>query len=699
MVLKSTYSGDVSVYQVSGANVSRSLPDWIAKKRKKQLKNDSDWQTRIELIQDFEFSEASNKIRVTPDGQFAMATGTYKPQIHVYDFQNMALKFERHTDAENVDFAILSNDWTKSVHLQNDRSVEFQNKGGIHYKARLPKFGRSLAYNAVNCDLYVAASGNEVYRLNLDQGRNLQPFVLESDRGANDVVVNSVNGLVSVALEDGTVEFWDSRAKSRAAKLTLPSLGYSTEAFEATTVAFKNDGINFACGTSHGYTYTYDLRSSQPTMTKDHGYGNAIKKLIYMNDDKLAVSDKRIAKIYDAKGALFASMEPSVDINDLEWIPNSGMFFMANEGIQMHTYYIPSLGPAPKWASFLDNITEELEEKPAESVYSNYRFITRDEVKKLNIAHLVGTKVLRSYMHGFFISTELFDRVNLIANPNSYRDEREREIRKRVERERESRIRTTGAVSNTKVRVNKDLAEKIGKKSGSAVAESVVNDDRFKEMFENPEFQIDTEAHDYKQLNPVNTDNDISQKRSRALTAAEESDEERLNKRDEPESEDEESDKESSSSSSEDEEDNDGLDRLQKAKLQKKLDATKRRKEKKSRADEFLNEMKTYNTEATTESKKSVSFDKQLKKLNSERGQQAEKKKGEVMHKHARGEMELTFVPQKADNSHKKKSVKFDQEEEEEEEEDGEEDNETRGRKTQRFDGRRRASKNAFRGM
>lgn len=35
---------------------------------------------------------------------------------------------------------------------------------------------------------------------------------------------------------------------------------------------------------------------------------------------------------------------------------------MANEAPKILTYYIPSLGPAPKWCSFLDHITEELEE-------------------------------------------------------------------------------------------------------------------------------------------------------------------------------------------------------------------------------------------------------------------------------------------------------------------------------------------------
>lgn len=702
MVLKSTYSGDVSVYQVSGANVSRSLPDWIAKKRKRSLKNDIEYQSRIELIQDFEFSEASNKIKVSPDGQFAMATGTYKPQIHVYDFANLSLKFERHTDTENVDFEILSNDWTKSVHLQNDRSIEFQNKGGMHYRTRIPKFGRNLAYNSVNCDLYISSSGNELYRLNLDQGRFLNPFVLDVDRekgeGANHVSVNSVNGLISVGLEDGTVEFWDSRAKSKIAKLSLPTSGFSNAAHQITTTSFKNDGLTFGCGTSTGYTYLYDLRSSTPTLVKDHGYGFDIKKIIWLNENRFVSTDKRIAKIYNANdGKLFASMEPSVDINDLEYIPDTGMFFTANEGLQMHTYYIPNLGPAPRWCSFLDNVTEELEEKPAESVYSNYRFITRDDVSKLNLAHLVGTKVLRSYMHGFFINTELYDKVNLIANPNSYKDEREREIKKRIEKERESRIRTTGAIKNTKIKVNKDLVEKLTKKSGSKVTEGIVNDDRFKEMFENPEFQVDKESFEYKQLNPVESTTDYaSSKRSRALTAAEESDEERINKangdgyQDSEDESDSESESESESSESEDEEQ---LDKLQQLKIKKQLEAVKRKKEAKDKSDKFLNEMKTYASEGNSnDNKNQVSFDKQLQRLKNKEEREKASSKNDILHKHARGEAELTFIPKK---SEKKKKVSF---KNDSEDEDGDAEFK-HGRTRQRFEGRRRASKNAFRGM
>lgn len=697
-MLHVTRAGDISVYQVSGANVSRSLPDWIAKKRKRSLKNDLDYQNRIELVQDFEFSEASNKIKVSPDGNFIMATGTYKPEIHVYDLENSSLKFARHTDTENVDFEILSNDWTKSVHLQNDRSIEFQNKGGMHYKTRIPKFGRNLAYNSVNCDLYISASGNELYRLNLDQGRYLNPFVLDIDpekgSGANHVSFNNVNGLISVGLEDGTVEFWDSRAKSKIAKLSLPSSNALTNNFQITTTAFKNDGLGFACGTSNGYSYLYDLRSSIPTLVKDQGYGFDIKKITYLNENQFLATDKRIAKIYNVNdGKVYASMEPSVDINDIDYIPDSGMFVTANEGIQMHMYYIPNLGPAPKWCSYLDNFTEELEQKPTDSIYSNYRFITKDDVSKLNIAHLVGTKVLRSYMHGFFINTELYDKVNLIANPNSYKDEREREIRKRIEKERESRIRTTGAVKKTKVKVNKDLVDKLTKKSGSKATEGIVNDDRFKEMFEDPEFQVNKESFEYKQLNPVESTTDsTTSKRSRALTAAEESDEERINGGDSDSEKSESEESESESESESEDEDEEQLDKLQQLKIKKQLEAVKRKKEARDKSDKFLNEMRTYATDNNSNAEKNqVSFDKQLAKLKNKEERENFVKKNEVLHRHARGEAELTFIPKKSE----KKKVSF-RRESDDENGDGES---KHGRTRQRFEGRRRASKNAFRGM
>ncbi|ANZ73749.1 BA75_00714T0 [Komagataella pastoris] len=709
MVLKSTSAGNVSVYQVSGSNVSRSLPDWIAKKRKRTLKNDIDYQNRIELLQDFEFSEASNKIKVTPDGQYAIATGTYKPQIHVYEFDNLSLKFDRHTDCENVDFLVLSHDWSKSVHLQNDRSIEFHTKGGIYYKSRVPTFGRCLTYNEQNCDLYIGAAGNEVYRLNLEQGRFMQPFELDTSSGVNSTDLNKVHGLFSAGLEDGTVEFWDPRAKQRVAKLLISDDLHENVNVGITSVKFRNDGLNFACGTSNGYSLIYDLRNSKPSVVKDQGYGYEVKKIIWIDENstdsnKILTTDKRIAKIWDRfDGKAYTSMEPSVDINDVDYIPNSGMFFMANEGQPMHTYYIPNLGPAPKWCSFLDSVTEELEEKPSDTVYANYRFITKSDVQNLNLSHLVGTNVLRSYMHGFFIDTELYDKVNLISNPNSYREEREREIKKRIEKERESRIRTTGAIKKTKITVNKELVEKLEQKQGSSVAEELVNDERFKEMFENPEFQIDQNAHDYKQLNPSVKVKDVEYK-PKGLTAAEESDEERIemnqnktestdlwdsdNEKSDEEAEDD--DEESAKKKAEEEKVKEAM-RKQAEKVQKQIEKNRRKQQREKEIEEAMSTMKPLDSKdesiyTANLDKSRVSFKKQLDDLN----KVSKPKSLSRIHKNIRGEAELTFIPKKGGSQ---KKVSF------EEDDSDDENKKDNGRTKQRFDGRRRASKNAFRGM
>ncbi|KAJ2400705.1 Small ribosomal subunit biogenesis, partial [Coemansia sp. RSA 2530] len=145
MVLTATSTNNVKVYTVSGSNLARKIPDWLARRKRKELQKDIEWSTRIELIQDFGFPEAALRIKATPDGTHLMATGLYKPQIRVFDFANSSMKFDRHTDTENVNFLLMSDDWTKSVHLQNDRTLEFHNEGQMHYRARIPRFGRDLA--------------------------------------------------------------------------------------------------------------------------------------------------------------------------------------------------------------------------------------------------------------------------------------------------------------------------------------------------------------------------------------------------------------------------------------------------------------------------------------------------------------------------------------------------------------------------
>lgn len=58
------------------------------------------------------------------------------------------------------------------------------------------------------------------------------------------------------------------------------------------------------------------------------------------------------------------------------------------------------LGPAPRWCAFLDNVTEELESSSAQDIYDDYKFVTRPELDNLGLSHLLGTNLLRAYMHG-----------------------------------------------------------------------------------------------------------------------------------------------------------------------------------------------------------------------------------------------------------------------------------------------------------
>lgn len=689
MVLRST-PGSVSVYQISGTNSSRSMPEWLAKKRKSALKKDDEYNSRIELIQDFEFAEASNKIEVTRDGGFCMATGTYKPQIHVYDFEQLSMKFERHTDSENVDFKIISDDWTKSVHLQNDRRIELQGQGGILTQTRVPKFGRALAYNDENCDLYIGAAGNEVYRLNLDQGRYLAPFELESE-GVNCLDVNRAHGLLGFGTDSGVVEFWDPRSRSRVGILDVGGAGLGAG---ATALKFRDDGLTLGVGNSEGIVRLFDLRAPEPFITKDQGYGFAIKKVLFVNDDYVLSSDQRVAKIWDRRsGDSYTSMEPNVDINDVAHIPGSGMFLLANEGIPMHTYYIPTLGPAPKWCSFLDSVTEELEEKPSSSVYDNYQFVTKKQLQALNLTELIGSGVVKSYMHGYFIDQKLHDVAKGISNPFAYKEHRERAIREKVEKERESRIRTSGAASS-KVKVNRALAERLlaeseaevksaKKVSAKETSKAILSDNRFADVFSNPDFQVDEDEGEFKLLNPSHKKVKGQQygeaplrTSARGLTAAEQEEEDARN---------------GYSSDEHVEATDDEPDSDEERKKAKKKALAEKRAEKKAAERAAFAAKRVADVQMSTGSSVAREqipdddFADRVAELDAEEDRHV--MKNVKMTKKSGGAVEMTFQPKRGkDKGHR--SYENDGE--------GGRDN---GKKRQDLDGRRRAGKNAFRGM
>ena len=523
--MKLTNPNDVPVYTISGASTARPLPDWLARKRKRSLKNDPEYANRVELLQDFEFEEASSCIRVSEDGEWVMSTGTYKPQIHTHYLPHLSLSFARHTTTLNHSFVLLSSDYSKSLHLQTDRRLEFHTPGGCHYQTRLPRYGRDLKYDRHSAEALIPAVGvngdgsGEVYRLNLEIGRYMKPY--QVDVGGDDFTtagggalqggINTGSVNVAAIAEDshnllafgtsiGTVEFWDPRTKARVGIL-------GSQEGEITALDFDRSGLSLATGTSEGLVQIFDMRRPVPILKKDQGYGYPIKTLMHMTtssqEKKILSADKRIIKLWDeADGKAWTSVEPAVDINSVAWCKQSGMVLTANEGKQQHAFFIPQLGPAPKWCSFLDNMVEEMaEEAPAET-YDNYKFLTLPELKALNLSHLVGTtNLLRPYMHGYFVASRLYEEARLIANPYIWDEERTKRVKEKVEKERASRIR-----GSKKVKVNQNLVDKMLKRQErrQKVDEDmgVLGDTRFGKLFEDEEFAVDERSREFQALNP-----------------------------------------------------------------------------------------------------------------------------------------------------------------------------------------------------
>lgn len=226
---------------------------------------------------------------------------------------------------------------------------------------------------------------------------------------------------------------------------------------------------------------------------------------------------------------MFTSIEPDTDINDVLTFPDSGLIATTNEGPGMGLYYIPSLGPAPKWCSFLDSLTEELEETVKQQTYDDYRFVTLKELSTLGLEHLIGTNLLKAYMHGFFIDLRLYEKARAIANPFAFEEYKERLVKEKLQKETESRISTINKLPKVnRATASRLLLGKPSKKGRNAeqqedesksipTTNNPLGDGRFGDMFKNPDFQIDENDPEYikfhtksKQRSDKNMDESVS---------------------------------------------------------------------------------------------------------------------------------------------------------------------------------------------
>lgn len=517
--MKVTAINGVKMYSVSG---QRSFPTWLTPKKLKALRKDSEYMRRIDLIQDLNFNTAATRIKSTPDGEYIIVSGTYPPQVKVYELRELSLKFERHLVAEIIEFQVLGDDYSKLAFLCADRSVCLHAKYGSHYSLRIPRMGRDIVYDRWSCDLICAASSPDLYRINLEQGRFFASLNTRSP-AVNVICRSPVHGLLACGGEDGALECFDLREKTSVGRIDVATHTGDTDQ-EVTAIRFEEtESFQMAVGTSSGQVLIYDLRSSRPFRVKDHMYGSPILDIkwhstLNASRPRMITADNRVVRIWDPEtGEGVTSIEPAAgSINDVCVIRNSGLMLMALESTQIPSYFIPSLGPAPKWCSYLENLTEELEEGAQTTIYDDFKFVTKEDLERLNLTNLIGTNLLRAYMHGFFIDYRLYLKAKSMADPFAYEAYRQQRIQEKIEAGRAARI----TIKRKLPKVNQDLAARLlatendedregsvkdhasKKKKKTGTGSELLKDERFAAMFNDEDFEVNKFSPEYVSLHP-----------------------------------------------------------------------------------------------------------------------------------------------------------------------------------------------------
>uniref|UniRef100_A0A8R7UX91 Nucleolar protein 10 n=3 Tax=Triticum urartu TaxID=4572 RepID=A0A8R7UX91_TRIUA len=519
--LKSTSINGVKLYSVTGKNY---VAPWVLAKKKRSLRKDAEYQRRLELIHDLRFETATTRIKVTPDGQYVIASGIYPPQMKVFELKELSMKFERHMISEIIDFEVLGDDYSKLAFLCADRSVCLHAKYGSHYSVRIPRMGRDLAYDCWSCDLLCAASSSDLYRINLEQGRFLAS--LSSQSPAINVVTRSmIHGLVACGGEDGAVECFDMRRKSSVGRINTASSSEDVDQ-EVTSLQFdENQGYLLAVGSSIGKVSIYDIRMSSPLRVKDHMYGSPILNIkwhqtLNSSEPKLITADKHIVRVWDPNtGNNMTSIEPdNGSINDVCIFPNSGLMLLALDNSQIPAHFIPALGPAPKWCSHLDNLTEEMEEKQENTLYDDYKFLTEEEMERLGLSEYKNSDAVRAHLHGYVIRYDLYKKQRAKLHIADYETLQNDMKAKKLADLRKSRITQVVKIPKANRQLLDDIRtaeEEIDadvenaskssirkKKMKLDMKKALLTDPRFQKMFENKDYEIDVNSREYQAIHP-----------------------------------------------------------------------------------------------------------------------------------------------------------------------------------------------------
>lgn len=427
----------------------KSLPEWLSERRKNK-KSVAGQEGRVELLHDLEFPHCARCVFRCANGTHLFAAGDYPYRLKCFDVNDLSMKFSFNADMNILSGVCLSPDYRKFALRGEGRQITVHHTSSIVDRVRVPHLQRSLAYNPFQAELLSSGVSPEIYRINLETGAFVESYQTSSADGVNHVEVfgrhGPTSGVVLTAGCDGAVEAWDSRAGTAVARIQVAGSGSSSgvqERCEVRHIATEdNGGLLFTCGLESGEVLLYDVRLQKPLLVKDHMNSLPIVKTYFFNGKSTATgeasfilsADTRSLKVWNKHtGNNFTTIDAPADITDFtlfkgqhNMVPpyecdDSGVVAICCDVPRVQVHFIPQLGAAPRWASFLEVMTEELEEKEATTVYDDYTFIPKEEMDALGIAaeDLAGGKV-RPVMHGAFIENGLYRELHAVVDPSAF---------------------------------------------------------------------------------------------------------------------------------------------------------------------------------------------------------------------------------------------------------------------------------------
>ena len=414
----------------------KPLPEWLEERKKNRRgRRSAGGEHRIELIHDFEFPHFARCIFRSENGSYLFAAGDYPPRLKCYDVNQLSMKYSFNADMPIESGVCLSPDYRKFALRGQDRTITIHHNSNVVDRLRVPHIQRDLIFSKHSAELLSCGCSRDVHRLNLETGAFVEPFTTKSDC-VNSISLLESNALLVAACEDGYVEVWDARqGKAPAGRIKQ----HGQEA-AATHVSCDAGGLQFVVGTSVGEVLLYDIRTEKPLLVRDHHNGLPIvKTCFYYNSDStdsshILSADRRTLKVWQRHdGQNFTTIEGHADIYDFTVLraqhnlvapfasPDSGVICLCCDAPRIAVHFIPQLGPAPKWCSYLDTVVEELEEKQSTVVYEDYKFVSSEEMAKLGVrAEDVTDGKVRPAMHGVYIENAFYRELMAVVDPRGF---------------------------------------------------------------------------------------------------------------------------------------------------------------------------------------------------------------------------------------------------------------------------------------